>query len=86
MPFNILSIDVGMKNLAVCLFNITDDMHYKIECWDVLNLCRNVDYYCGEKNKKNNKNCIKKAKFFKNDKYYCKFMQKKKNTRYLLQN
>ena len=78
MPFNILSIDVGMKNLAICLFNITDDMHYQIECWDVLNLCKNVDYYCGEKNKKNNKNCIKKAKFFKNDKYYCKLHAKKK--------
>ncbi len=78
MPFNILSIDVGMKNLAICLFNITDDMDYKIECWDVLNLCRNVEYYCGEKNNKNNKNCINKAKFFKNDKYYCKLHAKKK--------
>ena len=77
MPLNILSIDVGMKNLAICLFNITDNIDYKIECWDVLNLCEEQNYVCGEKNKKG-KCCDKKAKFFKNDKYYCKIHAKNK--------
>ena len=44
MPLNILSIDVGMKNLAICLFNVTDNMNYKIECWDVLNLCEEQNF------------------------------------------
>ena len=52
MPLKILSIDVGMKNLAICLFNITDNIDYKIECWDVLNLCEEQNFICGEKNKK----------------------------------
>ena len=73
----ILSIDVGMKNLAICLFNITDDLNYKIECWDVINLCEDTEYKCGEKNIKNNKKCEKKAKYFKNNKYYCKLHAKK---------
>ena len=30
MSINILSIDVGMKNLAICLFTITDNIEYKI--------------------------------------------------------
>ena len=46
----ILSIDVGMKNLAVCLFNIKDNLEYEIELWDVLNLCNDKDFLCiGEK-------------------------------------
>ena len=35
----ILSIDVGMKNLAFCLFHIKDSMEFEILKWDVLNLC-----------------------------------------------
>ena len=77
MPLKILSIDVGMKNLGICLFNITDNIDYKIECWDVLNLCEEENYLCGEKNKKG-KCCNKKAKFFKNNKYYCKIHAKNK--------
>ena len=36
----ILSIDVGMKNLAFCLFNIQDNLEYNIEKWDVIDLCK----------------------------------------------
>ena len=32
----ILSIDVGMKNLAVCLFNIKDNLEYEIESTEKL--------------------------------------------------
>tara|TARA_B100000902_G_scaffold360600_1_gene377425 strand:+ start:191 stop:1027 length:837 start_codon:yes stop_codon:yes gene_type:complete len=77
MSINILSIDVGMKNLAICLFTITDNIEYKIKCWDVLNLCEEQNFVCGEKNKKCLP-CNKNAKFFKNDKYYCKIHAKKK--------
>ena len=49
MSINILSIDVGMKNLAICLFSITDNIEYKIKCWDVLNLCEEKNFVCGEK-------------------------------------
>ena len=73
----ILSIDVGMKNLAYCLFNIHDNLEYNIENWDVIDLCKETIHMCGEKNK-NGKPCKKKAKFFKNDKYYCKICAREK--------
>ena len=44
----ILSIDVGMKNLAFCLFEIKDSMEYQIIKWDVLNLCRDKEHFCKE--------------------------------------
>jgi len=75
---NILSIDVGMKNLGICLFFITDELNYKIKIWDVLNLCNEQNYCCSEINKKTNKPCNKKAKFTKNNKYYCKIHAKNK--------
>ena len=77
MSLNILSIDVGMKNLAICLFAISDNMEYKIKLWDVLNLCEEQNFICGEKNKKCLP-CNKNAKFFKNDKFYCKIHAKNK--------
>ena len=49
----ILSIDVGMKNLAVCLFNITDTLEYEIELWEVLNLCNEPNFICIGKKKNN---------------------------------
>jgi len=78
MALNILSIDVGMKNLGVCLFNVSGT-NYEIECWDVLNLCDEQHFVCGEKNKKHEA-CNKGAKFVKHDKYYCK--QHAKNKEY----
>ena len=82
MTSNILSIDVGMKNLAICLFSIpdnsmSDNIEYKIELWDVLNLCEEQNFICGEKNKKLLP-CNKNATFFKNDKFYCKIHAKNK--------
>lgn len=77
MSLNILSIDVGMKNLAICLFNVTTELNYKIECWEVLDLCEDTEYFCKELNK-NKKICNKKARFFKNNSYYCKIHAKNK--------
>ena len=73
----ILSIDVGMKNLAMCLFNITDDLEYKIELWDVIDLCSEKDFKCCGI-KKDKTCCNRKAKYFKNDEYYCKIHAKDK--------
>ena len=35
----ILSIDVGIKNLAICLLEVTESKLYKINNWEVINLC-----------------------------------------------
>ena len=77
----ILSIDVGMKNLAFCLFQISDSMEYTIIKWDVLDLCNEKHHLCKEK-KKNNEICNNKAKYFKNGNYYCKTHAK--NKKYLI--
>tara|TARA_B100001029_G_C15037133_1_gene440913 strand:+ start:597 stop:1409 length:813 start_codon:yes stop_codon:yes gene_type:complete len=74
----ILSIDVGMKNLAYCLFE-TIDNNYKILKWDIINLCNEKKHFCQEVNKKKNKKCNKSAKFFKCNNYYCKIHAKNKN-------
>ena len=76
---NILSIDVGMKNLGCCLLSVTDKMEYNVDAWDVLNLCNNQNHLCGEINSKKNTKCGKKAKYTKNNKYYCKIHAKNKN-------
>jgi len=68
----LLSIDVGIKNLAYCLLdaektsvNITS---VKIVKWDVINLC-GKDPLCSA--------CIKTAKFAQAEKYYCASHAKK---------
>ena len=38
----VLSIDVGIKNLALCLFKIENKEKYEIEKWDVVNLCNEM--------------------------------------------
>ena len=42
----ILSIDIGIKHLAFCLFNCDDKKDYKIEKWNVINLCKDKLYTC----------------------------------------
>jgi len=68
---NILSIDVGIKNLAYCLFEIKNDIEYSIIKWNVINLVSDQKYVCGVK-KKNGDNCTFAAKYCKNNEYYCK--------------
>lgn len=66
----ILSIDVGIKNLAVCLFDKSPQAeHFKITKWDVVNLSEDECLKCGEIEK--NISCNKPAKFKKEDKCYC---------------
>ena len=75
----VLSIDVGMKNLAFCLFEIKDSMEYQIIKWDVLNLCRDKEHFCKELKKIKNL-VIKKPNTLKMDVTIAKLTQKIKNT------
>ena len=74
---NIASIDVGMKYLGFCLFRVENDS-FKIVKWDTINLCNEKIYKCCCKTKKGEP-CDKTARFFKNDKYYCKIHAKKQS-------
>ena len=73
---NILSIDVGIKNLAYCLFFIHENQ-YEINQWGVIDLSDSKKK-CIEK-KKNGTICGKNAKFFKNNNFYCKIHAKNKD-------
>jgi hypothetical protein len=81
-----LSFDVGIKNMAYCLFDVSDnvlnnpktaglDIGFAIKQWDVINLIadvnNNVSRKCGC-TLKNGKICNKKAYFQKDMSYYCK--------------
>lgn len=73
----ILSIDVGMKNLAYCLFSISEN-NYTIIDWDVIDLCKQTKKICMGKNQKGGC-CTKNSKYFKNNNFYCKLHAKKFN-------
>jgi hypothetical protein len=77
---NILSIDVGIKNLGYCLFKITDKNVYCIKDWDVINLCGKepVCEYI-KQGKKITEKCDKKAKLTKNNTFFCKIHAKKQS-------
>lgn len=60
----VLSIDVGIKNLAMCLFNISSESCYSIDVWCVSNLCGDKKISCGI--------CNKPATYKYNTDYYCK--------------
>ena len=40
----IISIDVGIKNLAMCILE-TNNSSFDIKFWDVINLCEEKIYY-----------------------------------------
>ena len=67
----VLSIDVGIKNLAFCLFNKLDnENHFKVTKWDIINISEKEDIVnCCFVDK--NVLCNKPAKFKKDDKCYC---------------
>jgi hypothetical protein len=60
----VLSIDVGIKNLALCLMNVDEDKQYSIEIWNVANLCREEKIVCFT--------CKKPAKYKHGLFYTCK--------------
>ena len=66
----ILSIDVGIKNLALCLFEKkADDDKFTISKWDVINLADTETFKCCGKNK--NTPCNSPAKYHKLNNYFC---------------
>jgi len=75
----ILSIDVGIKNLAFCLFELSAPDELSILKWDVISLATDVPtYQCGVLDK--SKCCGKPAKFMKNNHCFClKHAKKQKN-------
>jgi len=71
----ILSIDIGIKNLAFCLFEIENNI-YSVKKWDIVNIGEETSLLCGEiendKSKAKSINiCNKPAKYTKNNKCYC---------------
>lgn len=57
----ILSIDIGIKHLAHCLFYIDTQLH--IHNWDVIDLTGTIEEKCF---------CKKKAKFYLGKSFFCK--------------
>lgn len=84
----ILSIDVGMKNLAFCLFSNTTQMpsnkneFFLVDKWEVIDICSEEEkktcIYIDDKGK----GCKSIAKFKKEKHHYCKKHSKK--SKYLL--
>ena len=77
----ILSIDVGIKNLSFCLFELEPheqtSNHLKVVKWDNIDLSEKNDFKCIEVDK--NGLCGKIAKFSKDGKCYCLKHSKKHN-------
>lgn len=71
----VLSIDVGIKNLAYCLL---DD--FSIEEWGIINLIEDEKKICDMNNK--NGKCTSEAKLTKNGMYYC--LRHAKKEKYLV--
>lgn len=74
----ILSIDVGIKNLAYCILDVHPKT-YKIISWDVINLC-GVPPVCNQQSKKGL--CTRLAKYQKGQVKCCKSCAKK--TKYVI--
>jgi hypothetical protein len=66
----LISFDVGIKNLAYCIFDIVDECS-TIKQWDVLNLCEAQTTAICRELLKNKKTCGKQAKFKKESECVC---------------
>ena len=74
----ILSIDVGIKNLAFCILDKSPTVQqFKITKWDIINLSEERSLKCGFIEK--SLLCNKQAKFKKEDTCYCAKHSKKQN-------
>lgn len=71
----LLSIDVGIKNLAFCIFDVTESA-YTIVSWDVFNLC-GTPPVCNQQTSKGI--CKRMAKYQKGSIKCCKTCAKKTN-------
>lgn len=75
---NLISFDIGIKNMAYCIFCIDSSNNLSISDWNVLNLMdiEQPDPKCSCKNIPKSKkaaatNCTSNAKYHKNGQYYC---------------
>ena len=66
---HLLSIDVGIKNLAVCTIEVSDGHIQHIRDWKVINLCQD-QIICGAGTRKGL--CGKAATFAKQGRSYCR--------------
>ena len=72
MCTRILSIDVGIKNLAFCLFvKPHESSHFNIAKWDIINLSQEDEIQRCKCTEKNGIICNKPAKYTLNDSYFC---------------
>ena len=60
---NLISIDVGIKNLALCVFNVENKDNYKLLDWTVANLCKEISIKC---------KCGKNANYKFENQFSCK--------------
>ena len=80
MCTRILSIDVGIKNLAFCLFEKPHESSYfSIMKWDIINLSQEDEIQKCKCTEKNGIICNKPAKYTLNDSYFCLKHSKKQN-------
>lgn len=73
----VLSIDVGIKNLAFCLLEKEDNIDLTIGAWNTVDLSEEVSYTCSSAEK--GVPCGKPAKFKKNAFCYCLKHSKKQS-------
>lgn len=78
MTQKVVSFDIGIKNMAYCIFDVLEDSSVKLLDWKVINVAkRNTSQedvqYCEHKytTKKKEKVCGKVSKFNKNGVYVC---------------
>jgi hypothetical protein len=77
----VLSIDVGIKNLAFCLFEKPNDSeHFKILKWNVVNICDAEKFQCCFPEK--GVICNKPAKYRNHDQYFCLKHSKKQDLQF----
>jgi hypothetical protein len=75
---NLISFDIGIKNMAYCIFRLNPGSPHSIVDWNILNLMEeeapksSCDCYLKAKNKKTPaKICGKNAKYMKGTHFYC---------------
>jgi hypothetical protein len=79
LTMKLLSFDVGIKNLAFCLFEITDNKKFDIIDWNVISLLeterepeKTPCCFIFNTPKKRNKKCLKPALYSYGTNHYCK--------------
>lgn len=73
-PLNVMSFDIGIKNMAYCIISVEDQL--KILDWRIIDISRSDDTQvdCEVKKcccKKKTTLCKRKAKYVKNGDFYC---------------